>query len=307
MSHQFPYSPDFHEWESISSRRESTVSTSTVSSASTSILFQSPATSPGTSSRKQSWQLYDDVVRLQLNPSMTISFVKNGQLFKLRYTYIDVCKDSTGALKCLELGGGLGQQAPFVHAFHNTKLPVPHIEHPKDNEQYPLRISFLDQQTVQTAHVVFMTQLSYKFENWQDCVQFQELLLCSKLVFLGGMAEAKSKGRGEECISQNLRILRGHNGKRVMLFFANSQRGALKRYVSIPLNCVGSVKPPKKAGRPVLIELNPNFEILSQMRNLQITFLNDDGQCSLKPHGFDGGDGNSKSFCQLLSMDLTIG
>jgi hypothetical protein len=43
-----------------------------VSSASTSILFQSPATSPGTSSRKQSWQLYDDVVRLQLNPHMSM-------------------------------------------------------------------------------------------------------------------------------------------------------------------------------------------------------------------------------------------
>jgi hypothetical protein len=54
------------------------------------------------------------------------------------------------------------------------------------------------------------------------------------MIFIGGMAEAKSKGRGEECISQNLRILRGHNGKRVMLFFANSQRGGLKRYVSIP-------------------------------------------------------------------------
>jgi hypothetical protein len=54
------------------------------------------------------------------------------------------------------------------------------------------------------------------------------------MVFIGGMAEAKSKGRGEECISQNLRILRGQNGKRVMLFFANSQRGGLKRYVSIP-------------------------------------------------------------------------
>lgn len=72
MSHQFPYSPGFQEWESTSSRRESTVSTSTVSSASTSILFQSPATSPGTSSRKQSWQLYDDVVRLQLNPHMSM-------------------------------------------------------------------------------------------------------------------------------------------------------------------------------------------------------------------------------------------
>lgn len=55
----------------------------------------------------------------------------------------------------------------MVEKVHNTKLPVPHIEHPKDSEQYPLRISFLDQQTVQTAHVVFMTQLSYKFENWQ--------------------------------------------------------------------------------------------------------------------------------------------
>lgn len=96
-----------------------------------------------------------------------------------------------------------------------------------------------------------MTQLSYNFENWDgmrprepghrdqvliitDCVRFQEILLCSKLIFLGGMAEAKSKGRGEECISQNLRILCGHNGKRVILFFANSQRREHKRYVSIP-------------------------------------------------------------------------
>lgn len=128
---------------------------------------------------------------------------------------------------------------------------------------------------------------------------FQEILLGSKLVFIGGMAEAKSKGRGEECISQNLRILRGQNNKRVMLYFANSQRGGLKRYVSLPretlflfkagdmesmanffpVNCVASIKQPKKAGRPVTVELNPNFEILSQMRNFQIQFLDDDGQC----------------------------
>ena len=135
---------------------------------------------------------------------------------------------------------------------HNTKLPVPHLEHPKESSDYPLRVSFLEHQTVQTAHVVFMTQLSYKFENWEgtwflwkdiferfcwwkiDCVQFQEILLGSKLIFIGGMAEAKSKGRGEECISQNLRILRGQNNKRVMLYFANSQRAGLKRYVSVP-------------------------------------------------------------------------
>lgn len=251
--------------------------------------------------------------------------MKNGQLFKLRYTYIDVCKDCTGTLRCLELGGGPGQQSPFIHAceyslremcwtrltviVHNTKLPVPHLEHPKTSDDFPLRISFLDQQTVQTSHVVFLTQLSYKFENWDgmysgsiyrdhtdrpDCVRFQELLLGSKLIFLGGMAEAKSKGRGEECISQNLRILRGQNGKRVMLFFANSQRGQLKRYVSIPcecilhlqgdlsltatVNCVENMKPPKKPGRPVVVELNPNFEILSQMRSLSIEFLDNEGE-----------------------------
>ncbi|KAJ5095928.1 hypothetical protein NUU61_005284 [Penicillium alfredii] len=281
-------SQDFQEW-SADSRRQST---STVSSASTSILFPSPGASSGSSSRKQSWQLYDDAVRLELNPSVTISFLKGGQLFKLRYSYIDVCKDATGALKCLELGGGVGQQSPFIHAFNNTKLPVPHLEHPKSSGEYPLRVSFLEQQTVQTARTVFMTQLSYKFESWDDCVQFQELLLGSKLVFLAGIAEAKSKGRGEECISQNLRILRGHNNKRVMLFFANSQRKELKRYVSIPLNCIGSFKPPKKAGRPVALDLQPNFDILAQMRNLQVEFLDDDDR---------------KSFCQLLSSDLTIG
>lgn len=67
-----------------------------------------------------------------------------------------------------------------------------------------------------------------------DCVRFQENLLASELVFIAGIAEAKSKGRGEECISQNLRILRGANDRQVILFFANSQRKDRKRYVSIP-------------------------------------------------------------------------
>ncbi|CAG8132309.1 unnamed protein product [Penicillium salamii] len=300
---------DFQEWVD---RRQSSVSTSTVSSASTSVLFSSPTTSPGSSSRKQSWQFYDDVVRLVLTPSVQISFVKNGQLFKLHYTFIDVCKDSTGALRCLELGGGLGQQSPFVHGFSNTKLPVPHLEHPKSGDDYPLRVSFMDQQTVHTAHTVFLTQLSYKFENWDDCVRFQELLLCSKLMFIGGMAEAKSKGRGEECISQNLRILRGHNGKRVILYFANSQRRELKRYVSIPLNCIGGIKPPKKPGRPATVELNPNFEILAQMRNLTIQFLDDEGQCTFEfrrgsfAHQYISSL-DCKEFCQMLSYDLALG
>lgn len=67
-----------------------------------------------------------------------------------------------------------------------------------------------------------------------DCIRFQEALLAQELIFVAGIAEAKSKGRGEECISQNLRILRGRNGKRTILFFANSQRKEKKRYITIP-------------------------------------------------------------------------
>jgi hypothetical protein len=54
------------------------------------------------------------------------------------------------------------------------------------------------------------------------------------VIFTAGIAEAKSKGRGEECISQNLRILRSRTGKQTILFFANSQRKEKKRYISIP-------------------------------------------------------------------------
>jgi hypothetical protein len=51
---------------------------------------------------------------------------------------------------------------------------------------------------------------------------------------MAGIAEAKSKGRGEECISQNMRLLRGRHDRMVLLFFANSQRKDRKRYVSVP-------------------------------------------------------------------------
>lgn len=67
-----------------------------------------------------------------------------------------------------------------------------------------------------------------------DCVNFQEAILGQTIVFTAGIAEAKSKGRGEECISQNLRILRGRNGRQIILFFANSQRRERKKYITIP-------------------------------------------------------------------------
>lgn len=267
--------------------REGSISSSESASLLSSRFSTTPVSSPTIDARKGSYaSVSDEVERLELDNGVAISFVKNGKLFKLRYTYIDIWKDSNGALKCLELGGGVGQQTAFIHTFNNIKLPIPHLEHPKLPNDLPLRVSFLEEQTVQTAYTLFSTQLSYTFGGWQDCVRFQESLLAAKLVFMAGIAEAKSKGRGEECISQNLRILRGGNGKLVLLFFANSQRKELKRYVSIPINCIDKVNPGKKAGRPVVLDLLPNFDILSQMKWLQIRFLDDEDR---------------KYFCQLLS------
>ncbi|KAA8648922.1 uncharacterized protein ATNIH1004_004810 [Aspergillus tanneri] len=288
---------DAQNWPLPPVRRESTVSSSTHSSSSASFVSSppfpplSPATSsPGSRSREASCHsLYDEIFRLSFSPAVTISFVRNYKLFRLRYTYIDIRKDSGGRLKSLELGGGVGQQSPFIHTFCSTSLPVPHLEHPKLPNEISLRVSFLEEQTVQTAHTVFTTQISYTFEDWSDCVQFQEIILASRLVYIAGIAEAKSKGRGDECISQNLRILRGHNGRQVVLFFANSQRKELKRYISIPINCIESVKPGKKAGKPVLLELLPNFDLLSQMRTLQIQFLDDEDR---------------KAFCKFLAEHM---
>lgn len=94
----------------------------------------------------------------------------------------------------------------------------------------------------------------------------------------------------------------------------------LLRFYFFLVNCVANIKQPKKTGRPVTVELNPNFEILSQMRNFQIQFLDDNGQCTklqtlflkapchcwgLFEHHLLFLD--CKDFCQLLSMDLTIG
>lgn len=70
------------------------------------------------------------------------------------------------------------------------------------------------------------------------------------------------------------------------------------------VNCIESVQPPKKAGRPVVLQLLPNFDHLSQMRSLQIHFLDHGGMSTsgtraeawiltVLPDGL--------SFCQFLA------
>jgi hypothetical protein len=48
----------------------------------------------------------------------------------------------------------------------NSKLPVPHLEQPRLSSETTYRVSFLEEQTVQTAQTVFTSQLSYTFDDW---------------------------------------------------------------------------------------------------------------------------------------------
>lgn len=148
---------------------------------------------------------------------------------------------------------------------------------------------------------VFLKHLSllaiYAKNHFTDCVRFQEALLAQKVLFVAGIAEAKSKGRGEECISQNLRVLQAANGSHTIIFFANSQRKERKRYVSVPgkadsgawvlkcrfvtitVNCIDRIDQSKKPGRLISLRLKPNSNLLSELKALEIRFLEDEGAC----------------------------
>jgi hypothetical protein len=275
---------DCAEWPS--SRQSSLCSLTTDSESSGLLLnaFPSPPTprfsAPPSSNESEFLKSISDHVRLDLHPAVTVSFAKGSRLFKLKFSHINVCKDPTGGLRCIEMGEEPGSTGAFVHAFPNTRLPVPHIEQPIVSNKAPAYVvSFLDEQTVQTSGTLFATQPHYAFDDREDWIRFQETLLNQHLVFVAGIAEAKSKGRGEECISQNLRIFKTKTGKQSIVLFANSQRKREnKRYISIPLDGVDQIEQPKKASKPITLKLRPNNELLGQLKSLQILFLDENGE-----------------------------
>jgi hypothetical protein len=196
---------------------------------------------------------------------------------------------------------------------------MPHIEQPiVSSQKSSFAVSFLEEQTIHTAQTLFTAQPHYSFDNWEgrallcqhqtfqdakawtDCIRFQEILLDQKLLLIAGIAVAKSKGRGEECISQNLRILRAKNGRRTIVLFANSQRKERKGYILIPcefshtyptrlcrladecsVDSVDQIHQEKKGGRPVSLTLRPNSELMSQLKTLQIQFLHENREWHL--------------------------
>lgn len=166
------------------------------------------------------------------------------------------------------------RESVFYLNFPNSRLPIPHLEQPYEAHAASFRVSFLEEQTMQTGGNLFQTKPSLAFERWDDCLRFQESLLGQQLVFTAGMADAKSKGRGEECISQNLRVLRPRGTERlVMIFFANSQRKEKRKYVSVPVGSVEHMEAGKKG--KVALKLSPDTNLTASLKTLQIQFLED--------------------------------
>ncbi|KIW62083.1 hypothetical protein PV05_02134 [Exophiala xenobiotica] len=241
MSSQSPFY-ETADWPLQPSPRQSSLSSLSPASETASIQFSNfplpptPSTSrpPSDKSRLSSVPT-DHTIHVPLARPLTISFCKGSKLFKLRYSQIELEKDVAGALKRILLSEPSGMTSVLVHSFPGTRIPIPHLEQPvTSGSSHISRVSFLEEQTVQTASTLFQAQPHYIFDTWEDCINFQEALLGQTVVFTAGIAEAKSKGRGEECISQNLRILRARNGRQVILFFTNSQRKEKKRYITIP-------------------------------------------------------------------------
>ena len=46
------------------------------------------------------------------------------------------------------------------------------------------------------------------------------------------------------------------------------------------VDCIDRIEQSKKSGRPVSISLRTNFDLLAQLKSLQITFLDDNGKKS---------------------------
>jgi hypothetical protein len=271
---------DFADWPMQQSPRHSI---STVSSEGGGLAFWDPScsgkttpltTPPSTQLKPQRSEFTNSSV---FDPPISVSFAKGSSVFKFKYARIDVCKDAAGGLRCLELSDHDKRENTLIQAFPNSKLPIPHLERPfLASQPSSFRVSFLEEQTVQTAGTLFQAKPDYTFERWEDCIRLQEAILGQTVIFCAGIAEVKSKGRGEECISQNLRVLKSRTGRQLIIFFANSQRREKKKYVSVPLDSIEHYDPGKKASKPVTLKLGTDTELTTALKTLTIQFLDDD-------------------------------
>lgn len=247
--------------------------------------WNSQSTTGNSSSKKVSLvteYASDVLTEVNLTYPVTLSFIRGRKLFKLKYSKVAIYRDITGNLKCIELSDPSFVSGAFIHTFPAVKRPLPHLEQPATSSEKSLRVTFLEKQTVQVAQTIFDTQPRYTFESSRDCLKFQEAILGCAIVFTGGVAEITSKVRGDEAISQNLRVCRYSNGRIILLFFANAQKPDRKRYITIPLDAVDSLEVSKKSNKPCKMKFDSSSDMKTQLGVLSVLFLDDEDAKTLR-------------------------
>jgi hypothetical protein len=103
-----------------------------------------------------------------LSKPVHIAFSKGSKLFKLKYSQVQLRRDGAGHLKDIVLSDPAGLQSAFVLSFPGVKMPIPHLEQPvTSSSTHVSRVSFLEDQNVQTANTIFQAQPQYTFETWE--------------------------------------------------------------------------------------------------------------------------------------------
>ena len=219
-----------------------------------------------------------DAGSLVFSRPIVITFSKGTSLFRIPFARFDVHNDAGGGVSKVVMSSDTSMRENiFTLTFPDSRLPIPHLEQPYTTRATTsYRISFLEEQTLQTGSCLFQSKPIFAFERWDECLRFQEALLGQQVIFVAGMAEAKSRGRGEECISQNLRVIRPKGSTRAtMIFFANSQRRERRKYVSVPLQSIENVDPGRRSSSAIIMRLKADTELMTSMRTLQVQFLGD--------------------------------
>lgn len=94
-------------------------------------------------------------------------------------------------------------------AVHNSKLPVPHLEQPRLSKETSYRVSFLEEQTIQTGQTVFTSQLSYTFDDWDGTdSNVSGNIIYFKVSSLTGPPQIVSGSRSS-CLHQSWSLLEG--------------------------------------------------------------------------------------------------
>lgn len=255
-----------------------------------------PATSPSVASNGRSASVKSSISAVTTTTNLTaldlaepvqVSFVKGSKLFKLRYTKVDVYRNLLGGLGRIEVSDPTSSLPTLVHTFPRSRRPIPHLEQPVSTGQTSLTVSFLEEQGVQLAQSGFSAHVQYTFEKRVDCDKFEDAVLGQAVMFAAGVAEIRTKGRGEEATSQNLRVCKTPAGTTSVLYFANSLRRDQNRkvYVSVAISTVSSAEMPKKSGKPVLLKFFSEGELPTLLKSMTIIFLDDN---------------DARRFCTLL-------